>query len=156
MKIRQATERDALLLSSLCRDVQKLHAEHYPHIFKIPEGDDFAVAFFNEMLADPAVRIYVAEANGAAAGYVLCKLFERPANLFNFAFRFLQIEHISIRPVARRRGIGAGLMAQAEALARELGVPRMQLDSWEFNTSAHGFFESQGFERFDYRFWKDL
>lgn len=156
MNIRQATATDALVLSSLCGDVQKLHAERYPHVFKLPERDDFAVAFLDEMLSDPAVWIYIAEANGAAAGYVLCKLFQWPENAFNFAFRFLQIEHIAVRPVARRRGIGAGLMAQPEALARELGAPRMELDSWEFNTSAHGFFESQGFEKFDYRFWKDL
>jgi ribosomal protein S18 acetylase RimI-like enzyme len=156
MKIRQATQEDAPLLSSLCADVQRLHAEHYPQLFKQPDRDDFAVAFFTEMLADPAVTIYIAEANGAGAGYVFCKRFERPENVFNFAFRFLQIEHISVRTAGRRRGIGTGLMAQAEALAKELGVTLMQLDSWEFNTTAHDFFESQGFEKFDYRFWKDL
>jgi len=40
MHIRQALPTDSLLLSSLCRDVQRLHAEHHPAIFKMPQSDD--------------------------------------------------------------------------------------------------------------------
>lgn len=156
VKIRQATPRDASLLPSLCRDVQQLHAEHYPHIFKVPERDDFAVPYFIAMLADADVSIFIAEEDLAPAGYVFCELFERPPNVFNHAFRLLQIEHIGVRSGLQGRGIGAALMAEAEALAKRLGVPRLELHSWEFNKSAHQFFEAQGFQKFDYRFWKDL
>jgi len=40
--------------------------------------------------------------------------------------------------------------------ARELGVSKIQLDSWNFNTKAHIFFEGLGFEKYNYRFWRDL
>jgi ribosomal protein S18 acetylase RimI-like enzyme len=156
MRIRTARKEDALALSSLCADVQRLHAQRYPQIFKQPEREDFAAAYFAEMLADPAVRIFIAEEGDASAGYVFCRLIERPENAFNFAFRLLMIEHVSVRPALQGRGIGAALMAEAEALARDLDMPRIQLDSWDFNTGAHGFFESQGFQKFNYRFWKQL
>ena len=156
MNIRQATPADSPLLSSLCIDVQRLHAERHPDIFKMPRSEDFATPFFDEMLADPTARIFIAEEDGHAIGYIFCKLFERPEGPFTYANRFLQIEHISVRPEAQRHGVGAALMNRAEELARELRVTKIQLDSWDFNLEAHAFFERMGFEKFDFRFWRKL
>ena len=156
MKIRQAISSDSLLLSSLCMDVQRLHAENHPDIFKMPQSDDFAVTFFDEMIVDITIRIFIAEENGRAIGYIFCKLFERPEGPFTYTNRFLQIEHIAVHPNAQRRGVGTALMNQADKLARELGVSKIQLDSWDFNTKAHTFFEGLGFKKFDYRFWRGL
>lgn len=156
MNIRQATPSDSFLLSSLCRDVQSLHAEHHPDIFKIPQGDDFAVAFFDEILVDPMARIFILEKNRQALGYVLCKLMERPESPFTFALRYLQIDQISVRPEARGQGVGAALIEQAERFASELEVQRIQLDSWDFNVRAHAFFERLGFQKFLFRFWQIL
>ena len=156
MNIRQATPADSLLLSSLCRDVQSLHAEHHPDIFKIPQSDDFAVAFFDEILVDPMARIFILEKNGQALGYVLCKLMKRPESPFTFPLRYLQIDQISVRPEARGQGVGAALMKQVERFANELDVQRIQLDSWDFNIRAHAFFERLGFKKFHFRFWQIL
>ena len=129
MNIRQAVFTDSLLLSSLCMDVQSLHAEHHPDIFKLPEREDFAMGFFDDMLADPTAAIFIFEKDGQAPGYILCKLFERQENPFTFAMRSLRIEQISVRPAARGQGVGAALIKQAEGFATELGVQRIQLDS---------------------------
>lgn len=156
MNIRQATESDALRLSALARDVQILHAKHHPEIFKVPQNEAFAVSFFEEMLADPAVRIFIAEEGEEQIGYLLCKLVERPENSFTFTARILHIDQISVRPGAHGRGIGAALMQQAEMLAKEWGLQRIQLDSWDFNIAAHGFFEHLGFQKFHFRFWRQV
>jgi len=156
MNVRQANSADAPLLSSLSVDVQRLHAEHHPDVFKVPSGENYAVTFFSEALADVATRIYIAEQNGDALGYVLCKLIERQENPFTVAMRYLLIDQISVRPSARRQGVGAALMEQAKLLARTLGVQKMQLDSWGFNLNAHAFFERIGFQKFDFRFWRYL
>jgi GNAT superfamily N-acetyltransferase len=156
MEIRLATPVDSLLLSSLNTDVQRLHAEHHPGFFKMPTRDNFAASFFDEMLANPAVSIFIAEEDGQALGYVVCKLMERVENPFTFAMRYLLIDQISVRPRAQGRGVGAALMKQAEVLAGELGIQKIQLDSWDFNRKAHAFFENMGFVKFTHRFWKDL
>jgi diamine N-acetyltransferase len=156
MHIRQAVPADSLVLSTLCRDVQRLHAENLPAIFKMPQSDDFAVTFFDEMIVDITIRIFIAEENGRAIGYIFCKLFERPENLFNYANRFLQIEHISVHPDAQGHGAGAALMQRVEELAREIGVTKLQLNSWAFNRNAHAFFENVGFEKIEHRFWRNL
>ena len=156
MNIRQATPADSSLLSSLCMDVQRLHAEHHPHIFKMPQSADFAASFFDKMLADPAATIYIADEDAQALGYILCKMIEREEDPFTYPNRFLHIDQISVRPDAQGRGAGTALIDEVEKLARELGVSKIQLDAWNFNTKAHTFFEALGFEKFNYRFWRDL
>ena len=113
MNIHHATSADALLLSTLCMDVQRLHAENHPEIFKMPQSNDYAVAFFDEMLADPLVRIFIADEDGSALGYVLCKLIERAENPFTFAMRYLLVDQISVRPEVQGRGVGKALIEQA-------------------------------------------
>ena len=156
MNIRRAISTDGLLLSSLCVDVQRLHAKHHPDIFKMPQSDDFAITFFDEILADPSVAIYIAEGDAQALGYIFCKLFERPENPFNYTNRFLQIEHIAVRPDAQQHGVGMALMNRVEKLARQIHVTKIQLNSWDFNTQAHTFFEKHGFAKIEHRFWRYL
>ena len=156
MEIRKATATDGMLLSSLCMDVQTLHAEHHPEFFKMPQSDDFAMSFFNTLLADNVFHIFIAEEDGQALGYIVCKSMERVENPFTFAMRYLLIDQISVRPQVRGRGVGTALMKQAEVLAGELGVQKIWLDSWGFNIKAHAFFEGVGFVKFMHRFWKHL
>ena len=156
MNTRRANLLDSPILSRLCVDVQRLHAEHHPGIFKIPEQEDFAVSFFEEMLTDPAVHAFLAEENGHSVGYILCKLIERLETPFTYAARTLLIDQISVRPEARRQGVGALLMQQVDSLAKELNVERVHLDSWDFNLGAHAFFERTGYQKFIFRFWRLL
>ncbi len=78
----------------------------------MPNSDDFAVSFFEDMLADPAVHIFIAEEDGKAAGCIVCKLIDRPENPFTFAARTLLIDQISVRPEAQGKGAGRALMEQ--------------------------------------------
>lgn len=156
MNIRKAISSDALLLSSLCVDVQSLHAKHHPDFFKMPPSEDFAASFFDGMLAEPAISIFLAEENGQALGYVLCKLIEQPENPFTFAMRYLLVDQISVRPAEQGKGVGKMLIEQVEVWAKELNIQKMQLNSWDFNIGAHEFFKKMGFEKFNYKFWKNL
>ena len=156
MIIRLAAPSDASALSRLATDVQGLHAQQHPNVFKMPDGDDFATSLFEDMLADPTVKIFIAQEDGNPIGYVLCKLIERPENPFTFAARTLLIDQISVHPIARGKGVGAALMQRAEVLARESGSQRIHLDSWDFNLNAQAFFEHLGFQKSIFRFWKYL
>ena len=116
MNIRQAVSADHLLLSTLSLDVQFLHAEAHPRVFKMPQSDDYAASFFEEMLADPTVTVFIAEEGANAVGYILCKLVERPNNPFTFPARILLVDQISVSAEARGKGIGAALLQQAETV----------------------------------------
>jgi GNAT superfamily N-acetyltransferase len=156
MNTRPATPNDAYLLSSLCVSVQELHAKHHPEIFVIPSKPDFAKEFFEAQLADPLTHIFIAEENGQALGYILCRLVERAANAITHKISFVLVDQISVLPESQSKGAGATLMECARVLARELNVKQIRLDTWWFNTKAHGFFEHEGFAKFIYRYWLDL
>lgn len=156
MNIRKATMEDSLLLSTLCMDVQELHAKSHPDLFKTPQSSDFAISFFEEMLLDDKKYIYIAEKDEQAFGYIFFKVVERNENPFLFARRYLLIDQISIRPEVQGQGVGKVLIQQVEVVARELDIPRIELGSWDFNTNAHGFFERIGYEKRYFEFWKTI
>ena len=156
MNIRKATMKDSLLLSTLCMNVQQLHTQNHPDLFKMPQSPDFAVPFFEEMLLDDTKYIYIAEENGQALGYIFFKVVERDENPFLFARRYLLIDQISVRPKAQGQGVGKTLMQQVEVVASELGIPHIELGSWGFNTNAQGFFKKMGYSKRYFEFWKTV
>jgi len=156
MNIRKATMEDSLLLSTLCMDVQQLHAKSHPDLFKTPQLPDFAVSFFEEMLLDDKKYIYIAEQDEQALGYIFFKVVERDENPFLYARRYLLIDQISVRPRAQGQGAGKALMQQVEITAQELGIPIIQLGSWDFNIQAHGFFEKMGYGKRYFELWKTI
>jgi ribosomal protein S18 acetylase RimI-like enzyme len=153
MKIRQAGKEDARLLSKLNVYVQRLHAEAYPDLFKLPEQDDFAVSFFEMFLDNPAVTIFIAE-DPHPVGYVVCRVVKSEENPFMVARSFLYIDQISVEPEYHGKGIGKALMARAAQLAERESLPKIALDSWDFNQDAHAFFHSQGYEIYNVKMWK--
>ena len=76
--------------------------------------------------------------------------------MFTYENRFLLIDQISVRPTAQRQGVGIRLLAQAQIRAQELGLSKLQLNSWDFNLEALTCFEKFGFVKFNYRFWKNI
>jgi ribosomal protein S18 acetylase RimI-like enzyme len=146
---------DAALLSRLNMHVQQLHADAYPALFKPPTAD-FAVSFFEMFLENPMVQIFIAEeAEGKAAGYVVCQLIHREENAFTFERDYVHVDQISVEPEQQGKGVGSALMARVDALAKEAGVTQITLDSWIFNTHAHHFFERHGYAVFNLRMWKE-
>jgi GNAT superfamily N-acetyltransferase len=58
-----------------------------------------------------------------------------------------EIESVHVRSDMRSRGIGAQLLAAAEALARERGCYRIQLTSRNVREDAHRFYLANGYEQ---------
>ena len=155
MEIRQAKLEDIETLSSMNVHVQQLHAEAYPRLFKMPEQDDFAVPFFESLFEDVNARIFLAEQD-TPAGYIVLRIVRRDENSFTHPWKFAYIDQISVQPEHKGKGVGKLLMARAAQLADEERLDFIALDSWGFNTDAHGFFESAGYDFYNYRMWKWL
>ncbi len=151
MQIRQATVDDAELLARLVKPVHDLHAAAYPDFFKPYALSAEWIADFRERLLDPSITVFIAEVDGAAAGYVLTQLVERPDNLYTYAMRFLLVDQISVNPEARSKGCGTALMQAAAELAQARGLKRVVLGVWTFNQRAIAFYERLGFKSRDLR-----
>jgi ribosomal protein S18 acetylase RimI-like enzyme len=137
--------RDHLLISQLNEEVQNLHAAMHPDLFK-PYNREEAIKAYRDFLSDPLCRCYIAEKNGKTIGYGVFFIREVKENAFHYTIKSLYIDQLAVLSEHRRSGAGKLLMQQAEKLATELSITRLELDHWSANTVAASFFRKQGYE----------
>lgn len=102
--------------------------------------------------ADPAYDAFVAEDAEGIVGLVAVQLgwpFERDGP-------FVRVIALVTDARARRCGVGARLMAEAERWARERGADQVHLTANLRREEAHRFYEGAGYARTGYRFVRPL
>lgn len=151
--IRRATPEDAPALSELNADVQALHADALPWLFKVPTPHTFAPDTTTALLARPGNIILLALAGARPAGYTYAEVRRRAETGFTNAYESVYLHHISVRPALRQQGIGSALLSALRSAAAEYGVARLELDVWAFNEPARRFFARHGFVVYNERMW---
>ncbi len=152
MNIRLATQDDVETIALLNRDVQKLHADARPHLFKQPgDLEPVKADIRDRMLMDADSRVLLAEHDGQVVGYVYVRIFRRPETAYTYAHQFLHIDQIAVKPEFQGRGYGQALIEAVFDLARNEEIERVTLDTWDFNQYAQAFFRMMGFRTFNYR-----
>ena len=146
--IRHATLADAELLAKLNKDVQQIHADAYPRVFKQPDNFAEIVADFkSRILADADGFVLIIEAEQEAVGYIYVKVVNRPENAYIYAQKYMLVDQISIKPACQNKGYGQKLMQAVRDEAVAQGIHRVMLDTYEFNSNAQQFYAKMGFER---------
>ncbi|MEM7131447.1 MAG: GNAT family N-acetyltransferase [Chloroflexota bacterium] len=153
MDVRQATIADAEILSALNADVQKLHADAHPQLFKQPSDQTFPPSAALDVLNDPNAYIYIGKVKGEAVGYIYAEIRTSPENDFRYEMRRVSIHDISIKPDHQKKGYGERLIQSVKMLAQKHDITMVILDVWSFNTNARSFFAEQGFTAFNERMW---
>jgi len=156
MEIRLATLADAELISALNVDVQNVHAEALPHIFKHVADSSFAIPYITEQLENPNNYFFIASIDGEDAGYVYARVVRRPENAYMHPWNFVYIDQISVKPAYQRQGCGTALIQAVRELAREQGISTIAIDTWFFNEKAQAFFAREGFAMFNMRMWMEV
>jgi len=105
------------------------------------------------LLARSDHRFVAAEGDGQLLGWVHVELSES-VDVGSLAV----IAGLVVDRAHRRQGVGAALMAEAEAWARQQGCPLMRLRSSATRTPAHRFYEGLGYRnvKTQYSFVKPL
>lgn len=85
----------------------------------------------------PGAAGHAAWADGALAGFILGRLAADEAEVLTLA----------VAPLARRRGLGAALLAALESACREAGARRMFLEVAETNAPARALYRRAGYAR---------
>lgn len=149
MNIRKATHDDLPLFLELNSEVQEIHARAEPTLFKpvtILSQEDF-----NQLLSDPALNLHFAFENQCPVGYLFYEIRQRKETPYTHAFNSLYIHHIVVKRTERGKGFGKQLLIHAIEMAEKEGIPRIELDTWSFNSVALSFFKSFGFKTFNER-----
>ena len=142
--IRKASASDAEAVASLNRFVHDAHLAAQPDVFHATDPEELT-AWFRNLLEEPDSHAWLAEVDGQPQGYVTAKLVDRPRNALCAARRWFEIDNIAVNPACRRCGVGRALVDAVFSEAAAAGVTEFELTSWQFNASAHAFFERCGF-----------
>jgi GNAT superfamily N-acetyltransferase len=97
-----------------------------------------------------AGAVWLAESDGSLVGYLIVVL------VMSVEHQGLtgEIDEFYVVPEARSRGVGAGLLAAAEAALAERGCTRLQLQLGIRNVRARTFYERRGYAaRAGYELW---
>lgn len=145
--IREANSEDATLLTALHAAVHNHHARALPQLFKATDGKDPAIIQdFVTHLADENSRLYIAEAEGEAVGYMLLQIRHIEENAYAYAHSRLHIDQMPVNESHRGKGVGHALMQKAMTLAQEWNLEYLSLGVWTFNEEAIAFYKREGFE----------
>ena len=156
MEIRLAMIADVESISALNVDVQNVHAEALPHIFKHVSDPGFAVPYVTEQLSDPNNYFFIASIDGEDVGYIFAHVTRRPDSAYMHPWNFVYINQISVKPAYQGQGCGAALIQAVGDLAREQGITTVAIDTWFFNAKAQAFFAREGFTMFNERMWMEV
>ena len=143
MCIRRAVNKDVDALSELLRQVQQLHADGRPDIFK-GGTNKYSKDDVLKILQDDATPVYVYEQGGLVVGYAFCAIKEQKDSANLRAIKNFYIEDICVDQNFRGRGIGKKLYEFCVALAKELNCYHLTLNVWHLNESAVKFYQKLG------------
>lgn len=146
--IRKAVVDDAPLLARLNRDVQQMHTDAVPEVYKRPaELDVIAQDFREGFLLNPNALVLIIEADGQGCGYLAAVISQRPDSPYTYAQKRLHVDQIGVQPADQGKGYGRALMNAAIAYAYERGCDVITLDVAAFNSGAVAFYRRLGFEQ---------
>ena len=144
MSVRFAKEEDLGRINELRRQVNDLHVQGKPEVFK----PGFSQELQNHLYTiwnDPAQEIAVSEREGVIAGFAVLHRIYKPGNPFMKERDFLDIDEFCVDSAFRRQGVGTEMIAFIREWAKVKGVARIELNMWEFNQEALKFYEAVGF-----------
>ena len=144
IEVRTATRDDVEALAAIWPAVHDKHvrANSWYHKPLAPGG---ARRLAEGLFEREGMHVFLATLDGAPVGFVAAILGERPERDATYARRVVFVDTIAVKESAQGHGCGKALIDAAVALARQNAATSVELEVWDFNDQARGFFAAQGF-----------
>lgn len=142
--VRFAEEKDLDEINEMRKQVNDIHVEGRPDVFKAGFGTeirDFVKIIMNGENSD----IIVAERNGMICGMVCVDYVNKPESPYSKARSFYHVQEIAVDANYRRQGVAKELLEFMIEDAKKRKLGKIELDVWEFNDSAIEFYQAVGF-----------
>lgn len=141
--IRRAEEKDLQKVDELLFQVNKVHSDARPDLFK-PGAKKYTDAELKEIFQNDKTPVFVAYINGEVVGYAFCifKQFVNDNNLTDI--KTLYIDDLCVDENVRGRHIGTALYEYVLSYAKQNGFYNVTLNVWADNPGAVKFYEKIG------------
>lgn len=141
--IRRAKESDIPVIDKLLYQVNKVHSDARPDLFKAG-AKKYSDGELKRIIAADQTPVFVAERAGNIVGYAFCihKQFVNDNNLTDI--KTLYIDDLCVDESARGTHVGTALYEYVVDYARKQGCYNLTLNVWADNVSAARFYEKVG------------
>lgn len=146
VSVRKATAEDYNALCELFDEVDALHRDNLPHIFRKPEGPVREQGYYLGLLADEGTGLFVAEAGKKLIGFVHAVVRDVPAIPLYVPRRCVYVDNLGVKSGFQGHEIGRLLMDTVHEWAITKGATVSELTVYEFNQNAIAFYERLGYE----------
>ena len=144
MIIRKAEKKDIPQIEKLLFQVNNVHAEGRPDLFK-KDCKKYTSEELEAILQEDSRPIFTAMEGDDLLGYAFCIL-QKTEGTNMQPIRTLYIDDLCVEEEKRGRHIGKQLYDYVLQYAREIGCYNVTLNVWECNESARRFYDSCGLQ----------
>ncbi len=144
MNIRFATEKDIPQMMDLLHQVELVHHNARPDLFR-NGGEKYNASVLKALLRDPSRPILAAaEEDDRMIGYAFCILQEIKNDPVLLDRKELYIDDLCVDAAVRGKGVAKFLWEKTVAYAKDLGCDAVTLNVWEGNERARHFYDNCG------------
>lgn len=142
--IRRAEQKDIPDVFRLLKQVNKLHHDGRPDLFKWP-ATKYTAQELETIFNNDRTPVFVCtDSQDQVLGYAFCVLKQEVDNHILTDIRSLYIDDLCVDEKIRGQHVGSDLYAHVLEYARSIGCYNVTLNVWSLNESAMKFYEKQG------------
>ena len=156
INIRQATLDDYNVVCAVYDEIDTMHRDQLPHIFRKPDGPAREKDYFSGLINDETVGFFVAEAEGEIVGFGHVAMVKNHDFPILVPREYAVVDCIAIKAGFQHHGIGKALMLEMQARAEVNGASAIELNVYEFNQSAIAFYAGLGYQTVSHKMGKGL
>ena len=145
--IRQATQDDLQKVNQLRKQVNELHIQGEPKIFKPGFSVEMQQYVFQFINNDQKILLVYEDEKGIC-GYAMVSFVVKPETPYRYELRFAEIEEIGVDANCQGKGCGKKLINHIVEIAKQKGFMQIELNMFTFNQNADVFYEKIGFETY--------
>lgn len=143
LAIRRAEERDLPTINKLLYEVNQVHSNLRPDLFK-SGAKKYTEPELKEILKNPKTPVFVAEKDNTVLGYAFCihRQYVNDNNLTDI--KTLYIDDLCVDETVRGAQIGTAIYEYVLDYAKSCGCYNLTLNVWADNAKAVRFYEKAG------------
>ena len=146
LTVRPASEKDIPAILKLLVQVNLVHHEGRPDLFKGP-ATKYSAAELSRILTEPENPVFVCvNEEDLVLGHAFCQEKVIPDSNLLVGHKMLYIDDICVHESHRKEGIGRLLFLHIKDYAKARGFYHLTLNVWAVNPGAATFYEALGME----------
>jgi amino acid adenylation domain-containing protein len=154
--LRKAHSSDYYSFCRLYEQLDRLHSEKLPNIFRLSSSPAREETYFIGLVRNTDICVLMAEENDTPIGMVVAFLLQSGAITIDTPRKFVMVDALIIDPAYRGQGLAQALLSQVEEWAVTKGATSIELKVYEFNQPALSFYQKQGYAGLYRRLEKQL